>query len=256
MTERCHRCDAELPRVVSDAGYREPEALLFCPHCGAPQIRLPEQVQVRPLTLDAESSTGRLPPPNPRAVDWPVALQVAALVALGGAVLAGIGAVSAAASLLGAVWVMACGVTAIALYTRRRPRAWMDRKTGQRIGFVTGLLTVCALAVAGAGEGVTKRFVLKNMAGADHEYTQQMQQMHGWFAQALKDQGQSPEVQKTYMDTMNSAEMNGPEMRAGLTLVGVAMQGALLLLLATGSGALTGALRSRGRELAAGRETP
>ena len=71
------------------------------------QIRLPEHM--RPLeTVSAAATSGMLPPPDPRAIDWPVALRSAGIVALVGAVLKVIALLAPAVLFLATPW--GCGL--------------------------------------------------------------------------------------------------------------------------------------------------
>src|ERR1035438_4425631 len=85
MEESCHRCGGELP-----AGSGESP---FCPHCGSPQLFL--SLEKPALAAGGEprqgaegaATTGILPPPSPRQVEWKTAIRCAAAVAAIGALL-------------------------------------------------------------------------------------------------------------------------------------------------------------------------
>ncbi len=71
MQQHCHRCGGELSEGD--------EVTSFCPHCGSPQLYLPEYD--RPSAAAEQDSTGAPPPPPPQMVDWKAAIRCAAVVA-------------------------------------------------------------------------------------------------------------------------------------------------------------------------------
>ena len=261
MRETCHRCHGQLPVFSSGEGERatypsdgglQPDALLFCPHCSAPQILLPEYMQTPATPKPGLATTGMVPPPHPREVDWPTALRCAAVVALVGAGLALAGVGLPFLDLLGVLWVIGCGLFALGMYAKRRPAAWMDRRIGLRVGFVTGLLMVVALGVSQASVGMVRRFGTHGMEKVDAQTEQSTRAVEAKVQSWLKDQGKSDDLQKQYADMMNSPEMNAPEMRAGSALLGFGIEGALLLLMSSAGGAFAGAVRQRRQRILRG----
>ena len=89
ISEVCHRCGAELA-VREWAG----EGGFFCPHCGAPQILLPEHLRAEAeeaIEAANAATSGVAAPPAPREVHWRTALRYGSLVALGGGALTALG---------------------------------------------------------------------------------------------------------------------------------------------------------------------
>ena len=247
MDELCHRCHGVLPQHApssSRGSYSglEPDAMLFCPHCSAPQIRLPEHMRPLAPVASVPSTTGLLPPPDPHAIDWPMALRCAAAVALVGAGLKVLALALPPLLLLATPWVAGCSILALGLYMRRRPRAWMDARTGLRIGAATGVLMVAALGLALAAAGLVTRFGLHRMGGFDSELSQQLDLMRAQISTGLTQQNQPADFQARMLNFVGS-----PEMRGGLALVYLAISGGLVLLLAIGGGAFSGMLRDRGQ---------
>ena len=250
--ELCHRCHGVLPQHAPAVGRSytglEPDAMLFCPHCSAPQIRMPEHM--RPLAVEpgVVSTTGSLPPPDPRAVDWPVALRAAALVAAAGAGLKVLALAVPQLEIVATPWVAGCSILALGLYMRQRPRAWMDARTGLRIGAASGVVMVAALGIALAAAGLVARFLLHRMGGLDDEMTQLLEATRSQMAAAMAQQGQpgnlSPDLQAEVQRRMLGFLASG-EMRGGLALFYLAFTGALVLLLSTAGGAFSGLLRDR-----------
>lgn len=203
----------------------------FCPHCGSPQIYLQDYEQ---QTGGAGGdTTGELPPPRPRQVEWKTAIRCALLVAGVGAVLSLGAARVQALSTLSWLWTVSGSLIALALYQRRRPQAWMDVGVGARIGLVVGLALIACLAVAMAVAGLVARYGLHSMAGFDAQLTQQL---HTQIEKAAAANPEPPEVLRFF---------ESQEFRAGLMLAGFAMVSGFVVVLSTVGGAVGGLLRTR-----------
>jgi hypothetical protein len=223
MQDFCHRCGGELP--TGDG------ASTFCPHCGSPQIFLQDyEDQTGAPETD---TTGTVPPPHPRQVEWKTAIRCAVLVAGIAAVLGLVASRVQAVSPLSWLWTVSGSLIAVALYQRRRPQAWMDAGVGARIGVVVGLALVTGFAVAMAAGGLVARYGLHSMAGFDAELTQML------HAQVEKAEATTPEPP----DVVRF--LYSPEVRAGMMLAGFAMVSGVLLVLSTIGGAVGGLLRMR-----------
>ncbi len=223
MHEFCHRCGGELPAGDGTSP--------FCPHCGSPQIYLQEYEQ-QTGAPDGDS-TGAVPPPNPRQIEWKTAIRCAALVGGIAAVLCLLAARVEAVTLVSWLWTISGSLIALALYQRRRPLAWMDAGIGARIGIVVGLALVTCLAVAMAAGGLIARYGLHSMAGFDADLTQML---HAQIEKAATTTPEPPDVLRF---------LYSPEVRAGMMLAGFAMVSGVLLLLSTLGGAVGGLLRTR-----------
>jgi hypothetical protein len=119
MEQVCHRCGENL---VADE--------LYCPHCGAPQLRVEESGAV------VSAQEGSLQQSLDRATDmmrWRAAIRAALLIAAPTALL------SALLS-LGALWVFIGGFFTVRIY-RRRTDAPTDSRIGWRIGGLMGVLS-------------------------------------------------------------------------------------------------------------------
>jgi hypothetical protein len=219
----CHRCGRDLP--VGD------DVSPFCPHCGSPQIYLQDYEQ---QTAASEGdTTGTLPPPRPRQVEWKTAIRCAVLVAGIAALLSLIAARVELVSALSWLWTVSGSLITLALYQRRRPQAWMDAGIGAKIGLVVGLALMICLAITMAGAGLVARFGLHSMAGFDAQLTQQL---HTQIEKAAAKNPEPPEVLQFFAS---------PEFRAGLMLAGFAMVSGFLVVLSTVGGAVGGLLRTR-----------
>ncbi len=247
MSLHCHRCQNELP----DRGgtYQSgDEGALFCPHCSAPQLLLPDHMRIEYPVEHA--TTGMLPPPlvgarHGREVDWPTALPKAAGVAVAGAVLTLVGLKVNVLALLGLCWLLGGALVSLGLYSRRRPRVWIDGRIGLRIGVVTGLLTLAALAISGAATGVVMRFSTHRLQAFDQRNAEQAKLAQAWGVRWLQEQHQDKQVQETYIRFVNSPGMTSPEMRAGTALAQLGFEGVLFLFVSAGGGALAGLVQRR-----------
>ncbi|MBS1820726.1 MAG: zinc ribbon domain-containing protein [Acidobacteria bacterium] len=219
MHEYCHRCGGTL--VAGDGGST------FCPHCGAPQLYLPDHTVAGPS--DATGSTGILPPPRPRKVDWKTAILCAGAVALVGALLSVISSRVPALIAINWLWILCGAAIALGLYQRRRPQAWMDASVGARIGVVAGLGLIASIALSMAAVGLVARFALHSMGGFDAD-------LHAQIEKAIAANPQPAEVMR---------HIKSPEFRAGLMLGGFAMMAGFIMLASTIGGALSGMLRTR-----------
>jgi hypothetical protein len=233
MQETCHRCGGELP-----AGSGESP---FCPHCGTPQLFLAIENQSvetggePAIGEDGAASTGKLPPPLPRQVEWKTAIQCAAAVAGIGALLSLAAApewkISALLSPLSFVWIVFASLITLGLYQRRRPAAWMDVKVGAHIGVVVGICLALELGVVMAAWGLIERFVLHSMGSFDAQMTAQLQK-------AIQQSA-------TPVPAQMMGFVQSPEFRAGMMLGGFALLSACLLVLSALGGAFAGLMRMR-----------
>ena len=235
VIEFCHRCGSELAarEWAGEGGF-------FCPHCGAPQILLPEHMRAEnspePTAATVAGTSGVLAPPTPREIHWRTAIRYGALVAAIGGVLCGAGVVSSLASFLGFLWVVSGGVIALAFYQKHKPAAKMNVRVGFRIGVATGVMMTAALALALATAGVVARFGLHRMSEVDSQMVAFQTQM----MEKMQEQKQNPEVQAEAIKLLRS-----PEVRGGVAVVYLGVLGAVLLVLSAGGGAFAGMLRSR-----------
>ena len=253
MRELCHRCHGELPELAGGAGRGDEDTLLFCPRCCAPQILLPEHMRIETPAGDLAPTTGALPPPRPAGaatatatgatalgeVDWQAALSSIAVVATVGAILTGIGNESAPFFLICVLWIISAAVIALGLYARRRPAAWMDARTGMRVGVATGLMMVAAMAMALSATGVVRRFGIHTMSARDAESAQELAVAEAQASEWMQMQNQTKEIQQKFHGFINS-----PEARAGSQLFRLGILGGIILLLSAGGGAFAGRLRA------------
>jgi len=233
MPETCHRCGGDLP-----AGRGESP---FCPHCGAPQLFLAIENQSvetggEPAAgADGTATTGAVPPPRPRQVEWKTAIRCAAAVAGIGAALSLVAMRVDVLSPVSLVWIMSASLITLGLYQKRRPAAWVDVGVGARIGLVVGICLALGLGTAMAGAGLVRRYGLHSMGNFDAQMAEQIQTLQ----KTIQQQPVTPATAGMVKF------VNSPEMRAGLMLTTFAMATAVLVVLSTLGGAFAGLLPAR-----------
>jgi len=232
MDTSCHRCGGELPLGGGTA--------CFCPHCGAPQLYLREHL-LEDLPVAAET-TGTLPPPDARRVDWQPAIRAAIFVALVAPALCLLSSVLGVFSIVGFLWILSGPIIAIGLYHKQRPTAYMDAATGARIGIVVGLLMASVLSLTIALSGIVGRFALHEMSAYDSDMaTKWPDQVNRLIAQAAQANPSNP-IPPSLVPLMLS-----PEFRAAMGLFGFGVLCVMLLAVSTLGGAFAGLMRTRAR---------
>ena len=144
MEHPCYKCQTSID-----------ESLPFCPHCGAPQIRVtsPDEDTSQPL-LASDAPPQVIPPAGwtpgaPSYAQQPISIQWD--LAWKGALLSGlIAAILTAAPVLSlgcCLWLLGSGALAVFLYQRRVPGAFVTSGMGMRIGAVAGIIGFVATTV-------------------------------------------------------------------------------------------------------------
>jgi hypothetical protein len=128
----CYKCQTSID-----------ETLPFCPHCGAPQIRVatPESDQGE-SRVPSQTPLAQAAPPvwtsvsayQARSVQWEFAWKGALLTGLLAAVLTALPYVGFGCCL----WMLGTGALAVGLYQRRVPGAYITPGMGMRIGALSG----------------------------------------------------------------------------------------------------------------------
>ena len=135
----CYKCQTSID-----------ETLPFCPHCGAPQIRVasPEGDELQTTTPGSPDATPQGPLPsswtgsatayNPQgaAIQWELAWKGALLSGLAAAVLTILPYLAYGLCL----WLLGAGALSVWLYQRRVPGTVVTPGMGMRIGAVSGMI--------------------------------------------------------------------------------------------------------------------
>lgn len=171
MEHLCHRCGAQVT-----------EGALFCPQCGAPQIRVSipgsasATLPMPPGTPDEIQPPAQTVPVAPgirEGVDWRAARS--SIAAAG--VFAGFAAMVVPLGGIGALlWTFLATLLVVRLYSRR-PAVRLDWAHGARLGAATGLASfvtwalLFVVAIVGFRQGPQLRdYVLKSMQEAATRY--------------------------------------------------------------------------------------
>ncbi len=181
----------------------------------------------------AGPSTGTLPPPRPNQIDWRMAVQIAAIVAVVGAALSLLAAKLPNIVPLSTIWVVSASLTTLAMYQRRRPLAIMNAGVGARIGTLVGLALVFFLGVALAAGLVVARYKLHDLAGFD-----------AGTEQAVKIQLDQLAATRP-VPPENLALINSIEFRTAMVLTGFGIAFAGVFVISIFGGAVGGLLRTR-----------
>ena len=143
MEHPCYKCQTLID-----------ESLPFCPHCGAPQIRVasPDEDASQAPQLSSDATPPAVPPTgwtvappayHPYAIQWDLAWKGAFLSGLIAAVLTAVPVISLGCCL----WLLGAGQLAVFLYQRRVPGAVVTPGMGMRIGAVAGVVGFVATAI-------------------------------------------------------------------------------------------------------------
>jgi len=239
MSERpCPRCHTLLSN--EDSG-----VLLYCSHCGAPQVLLSEELReqtaeaaavhiaAQPGTAAAgnfaEAGLASLDTGDPTAVDWTEAVRDAGL---GGLIALAVGLIAMAVphgEVLILSWALIAPIVVLGIYCARRKHTRIRAGFGARLGLVTGLAISAALSIFAALQFILARFVFHRGGDIDSMMTAS-------FTKFQEAQAANPQPLP-----FNPAI---PEFRVGVLLCGFGLLISFYLLYAVVSGAFGGLLRS------------
>jgi hypothetical protein len=224
-------------------------ALVYCNHCGAPQVRLSEEMREQAeqqataaaaASLDPDIPAASRPPVNrvsePAAVIWPGAIQCAAFAGALTALLTLLSFPLPPVLLLGLFWGFAAPIVVLGVYAARFPRTQITTGFGARIGLLSGLSISAASVTIQTVAMVLARFAFHDAASIDGPIDQVFSQ----FRVSLADRP-AADVQPV----LNWLAI--PEFRAGLMLASMGMMVTVYLVYSLLAGAFAGYLRSRRR---------
>ncbi|MES2391554.1 MAG: hypothetical protein V4555_07925 [Acidobacteriota bacterium] len=221
----CPRCHAVLH--IEDEG-----ALVFCWNCGAPQVRLSEDLitlaeQQRNAFLgqDLLQSTGPADPnPDPSAVVWKSMIRIAAAVC--------------AFFVLPSIFLLPLSLLVPAivlqLYASRFRKIRIGSALGARVGLICGLFMSLGMSLVSTIGLLLYRFTTDRMSEVDTGFLTRLQHLQ----QQAAAQGDTPGVDFLTHFTI-------PEFRVGIVLFTAALGVALFVILSTASGAFAGFVRAR-----------
>ena len=225
MDHLCYKCQASID-----------ESLPFCPHCGAPQIRVTAPDEG--VAPSADSPAAHVLPPawtisapgyRPQAIQWELAWKGAFLSGLAAAVLS-------AAPVLGlgcCLWLLGAGALAVWLYQRRIPGAVVTPGMGMRIGAVSGVIGFVLTALWS---------VFRFARDSGEARTAMAQQMEKSIAAQPDPRAQ--ELLRQFMNTLNT-----PGGLAGFFVLVMAITAIFFVLFSAAGGALGASMFARRRDL-------
>lgn len=218
MDSVCHRC-----------GTAVNSSELFCPHCGAPQLRYEPADEAAPAPSFPTQTLGR----DPGVVLWKDAITAALLVAVPVGILS---------SLLGlsVLWVTGGGIATISIY-RRRTGLPPAGRTGWRIG---GILGVMAAFVSTAIDSLTlvlQRYLLHDGGSIDERFHQATQQAQLVAEQMNKSNPEAAAMMPWFIHFWQS-----PDGIAAMALMGTFLAALGMLLFSALGGALGAGIVSIG----------
>lgn len=213
--------------------------LIFCTHCGAPQVQLSEELLAQVEAQAKAAEEGAVGPimREPASMLWAGAIRCVGLAAAVTAVLTGLSAVVPLVALLNLLWVMISPVVVIGLFQSRFPLAPITTGFGARLGLLTGLAVAVVQTVANTFELLALRFGTHGPGAGELDSI-----LNNWFAQqqALANAAQSG-------TQFFARAQSVPEFRAGVVLALIGAGTVILLVITTAGGAFAGFVRSRVR---------
>ncbi len=241
MTPRnCPRCHS--PLHVEDSN-----SLVFCSSCGAPQVTLSEELQdlLAQQQTAAQQQPGAPPAfasellPDPSAVLWPLAIQLAGLA---GAAILALSVVTAAlppVGLVEALWVVGAPIILMGIYSARKPLTRITTGFGAKLGLLSGLSIGFAIFITQTVGFLIARFALHQGAEIDSTFATTIANVKTQTLANAASSGDTAALQQM----LNSLSV--PEFRLGLLIGGGLMFLCLYLAYAALAGAFAGFLRSR-----------
>jgi hypothetical protein len=230
------------PRCRSVLQLEDDTSLVFCWNCGAPQVRLSEelreiaerQIAGEPPPGSATAPAAADPPLPPAQSLWRGAIQCAALAGAVTAALALLSYVLPPIALLSLFWFVAAPIVALGVYATRFGQARITTSFGARLGILCGLSITLATAALSTLHLLLQRFVF-------HSTTELDTQINVIFTQLRANtEAQSGAASAPFLNLLSL-----PEFRVGLLLSSLAVFVAMYLAYSALAGSFAGYLRSR-----------
>ncbi len=203
---------------------------MFCGSCGAPQVRLSEELReqaqrqlARESGAGAELAASALPP-DAGLIVWKSVIRYAAVAA----------AVFSFFAVLLPPLALAVPPVVLGLYAARHKASRINAGVGATVGLLCGLFMAIGMALLNAAGLLVLRFGVQGMAQFDSNVDATLLRVK----EQLMAQGGPASA-----EFANSA-FNVPEFRVGMFLAGMAMLLFMLLLLSVLTGSIAGYLRA------------
>jgi len=214
----CYKCQTSID-----------ETLPFCPHCGAPQIRVAIPEEDAPASPNVSPSSWPPPPPpyQPNAIQWKLAAKGALLSGLISAGLAGMPKLGLGCCL----WMLGAGALAVWLYQQRIPGLVITPGMGMRIGALSGAIGFLATTIWWI-------FI----------FTKDSQELRTVFAEQMEKaiaQNPDPHAQEAGRQVMNY--LNTPEGLATAFVLSIVVMAIVFVVFSSAGGALGASMFARRR---------
>jgi len=225
------------PRCRNAVTFEDSTTLVFCGHCGAPQIRLSEELLSQAETA-REGSAPAFPVPlsynTDSTVDWQGAVRCAALAGAIALVLSLLAIKIAPISLLAFFWAIGAPIVTLGIYAGRFRSTRILPGFGARLGLLTGVSVMLGMAIVNTTQILLQRFVFHS---AEHVDAQMNTLFAQFKANSLQQSGAAAQPILSLLDI--------PEFRAGFLLSSLAFFIAMYLLFSAIGGAFAGYLRAK-----------
>jgi hypothetical protein len=209
------RCQEDLPRGSA-----------YCPACGAPQLRVTEEEIEAAAAALAGTNVPRQP--DLTLIQWKAAVYCALICGVAAGVLSSL--LVGGLQFLLVVWTVGGALAAVALYSRRFPRAWIGGGVGLRIGFLCGLFGATVSTLLSALMLVVERYLFNQGAEIDNALNGMVKQLAVVSAQLTPAGQQNPYL----------VLVNGPEGHAILLVTAMLGTFFFTMLLSILGGAASG----------------
>lgn len=231
----CYRCQASIE-----------EGTAFCPHCGAPQIRvvLPEAAsesinidpsspdqQVVPASGWNQSSAPYAVQPAAGVIQWELAWKGALLAGAAAAVLTAIPIVAIGCCL----WMLGAGAMSVALYQRQVPGTYITPGMGMKLGALAGTFGF----IINACVTIASFLLFRGSPDFRNAMQEQMQ----------KSMARNPDPKVQQMMQQMMEFISSPQGLATLMVVTLLVLAVMFLLFTGAGGALGASMFGRRREL-------
>ena len=231
MDHLCYKCQTSID-----------ETLPFCPHCGAPQIRVasPEddtsptspqfsgETAPQLVTPSTWPSSAPANVPYTAAIQWELAWKGSLLSGLAAAVLTAMPVMGLGCCL----WLLGAGALAVWLYQRRVPGTFVTPGMGMRIGAVAGAIGYVATTI----------WTVLRFASNSQEFRTAMQQQMDKLLAANPDP-HAQEIMRQFM-----GDLNTPQGLATFFVLILAIMGIVFVIFSAAGGALGASMFARRRD--------
>ncbi len=231
MEHACYKCGAAVE-----------EGVPFCPHCGAPQIRVlppePATEVSSPPSSGEESAATPVPSTSPwgppragfaprEPIHWNQVWQGALLAGVGAALLSSLPFLALGSFL----WLLIAGALSVSMYQRRVPSAVVRPGMGMRIGALAGLFAFVITAIMSTVLFATEGNQLRQLME---------EQLRASIAKAPDPRSQ--EIMQQFI-----AKLGTPEGMATFFLWVMALIAVIFVIFSAAGGALSASMSARRR---------